>query len=230
MVLARTRSFTVGLALLATLAGAQSALGQAQPAGQVVAPITSDERQGAERTALSDPRVRETVGQGELRVLTTDAEIDKGEAERFLADASAMPPIRRVVVVLFNRQTNKAARALVSLSENRVLAVDSIAPADVPMAREDADQALALAKASPDLRRAIGDALDQYAILDSASEERVPFAAQALPVRSSNRNDPCSVDRCLDLIFRTATGYLPWRAHVDLTRRTVAVHGGGQRR
>jgi hypothetical protein len=108
----------------------------------------------------------------------------------------------------------------VSLPESRVLAVDRIAPAEVPIVREDADHALALTKASPDLRRAVGDTLDQYAILDLAREERVSFAAQALPIRSSDRNDPCSVNRCLDLTFRTATGYLPWRAHVDLTRRT----------
>ena len=89
---------------------------------------------------------------------------------------------------------------------------------------------LALAKANPELRRAVGETLDRFAILEPGSEERVPFAAQVLPVVSTNRNDPCSTDRCVDLIFRTENGYLPLRAHVDLTRRAVAVHGGGRRR
>ena len=62
------------------------------------------------------------------------------------------------------------------------------------------------------------------------SEERVPFAAQVLPLVSTNQNDPCGSNRCVNLIFRTENGYLPVRAHIDLTRRTVAIQGGGRRR
>ena len=87
-----------------------------------------------------------------------------------------------------------------------------------------------LAKANPQLRQAVGDTIDRYAILEPGSQAQVPFAAQVLPVVSTSRNDPCASNRCVDLIFRTENGYLPVRAHVDLTRRTVAVHGGGRRR
>ncbi len=48
------------------------------------------------------------------------------------------------------------------------------------------------------------------------------------PLRSVDPNDACSRNRCLDLIFRTETGYLPVRADVDLTAQTVAVHGSQQ--
>jgi hypothetical protein len=74
---------------------------------------------------------------------------------------------------------------------------------------EDAEQALALAKSDAGVRRAVGDTLERYELLESGSEARVPFIAQALPLRSSDPRDLCSIDRCLDLIFRTENGYLP---------------------
>jgi hypothetical protein len=225
----KTRSAVFGLTLAVSSSWAAIALGQAQPQGPAAAAITAEDKAAAERAVLSDPRIRAAIGGGQPRVITAEAEADKGEAENFLAGRSATPPSRRVVVVVSNTQTNKAARALVLLPQYQVLAVESIRPADIPLIRDDADQALALAKANSDLRRAVGDTLDRYTILDPGSEERIPFAAQVLPVTSTNRNDPCSTNRCLDLIFRTENGYLPLRAHVDLTRRTVAVLGGGRR-
>lgn len=225
----KTRSAVFALTLAVSSSWAALALGQPQPQGPAPAAITAEEKAGAERAALSDSRIRAILGAGQPRVITAEAEADKGEAESFLVGRSATPPTRRVVVVVSNTQTNKAARALVSVPQYQVLAVESILPADLPLVRDDAEQALALAKANPDLRRAVGDTLDRYSILEPGSEERVPFAAQVLPVASTNRNDPCSSNRCLDLIFRTENGYLPLRAHVDLTRRTVAVLGGGRR-
>jgi hypothetical protein len=224
------RSAVFGLTLAVTSSWAAIALCQPQPQGGAAAAITAEDKAAAEKAALSDPHVRSILGAGQPRVITAEAEADKGEAENFLAGRSATPPTRRVAVVVANTQTNKAARALISLPQYQVLAVESIRPADIPLVRDDAEQALALAKANPDLRRAVGDTLDRYAILEPGSEERIPFAAQVLPVASTNRNDPCSTNRCLDLIFRTENGYLPLRAHVDLTRRTVAVLGGGRRR
>jgi len=191
--------------------------------------MTNEERLAVENAVLSDARVRAIVGQGQLRIIITSVEIDKAEAEAFLTSELAPPPRRRVSVVLFNPQTNQAAHALVSSSDHRVISAGSITATDIPFARDDADQALALAKADTGLRRAIGDTLDRYEILESGSDARVPFAAQTLPLRSTDPRDFCSVDRCLDLVFRSESGFLPVRAHVNLTRRTVEVHGGQHR-
>ena len=137
-----------------------------------------------------------------------------------------------MTVVLINPQTQQAARALIELSQNRLLTVESIAASDVPFLPDEAEQALALVKADVNVRRAVGDSLDRYVILESGNEARVPFAAQALPLRSTDPRDICSINRCVDLIFRTEQGYLPFRAHVDLTARTVEMHSstGGQHR
>jgi hypothetical protein len=227
-----TPSLAVAVAFAANWWCLEAALAQAPSAATAgsVAPMTTAERLAVENAALSDARVRAIVGAGQPRVITTGVEVDKTEAEAFLAGRSTTPPRRLVSMVLFNPQTNQAAHALVTTSENRVISAESIAASDIPYVRDDADQALALAKADAGVRRAVGDTLDRYEILESGNEARIPFAAQALPLRSSDPRDVCSADRCLDLIFRTESGYLSMRAHVNLTRRTVEVHGGGQHR
>jgi len=224
------RATIFGLTLAVASSWGALAPCQAPPPSRPVAPITADEKAAAERAVLSYSRTQSLLGAGQARVISTEVEPEKGETENFLAGRSATPPTRRVVVVMSNPRTNKAVRALVTVPQNQVIAVESIRPADIPLVRDDAEQALTLAKANPQLRRAVGDTIDRYAILEPGSQAQVPFAAQVLPVVSTSRNDPCASDRCVDLIFRTETGYLPVRAHVDLTRRTVAVHGGGRHR
>lgn len=219
------------LALIASLCFADRGLAQSQPPAGLsgaVAPMKAEEIRAVENATLADARVRAIVGAGQPRILISNIEVDKAEAEAFLSDTSTPPPARQIIVVILNTRTNKAARALVSLAQNRVLAVQSLPASDVPLVRDDADQALALAKTNPDLRRLIGDTLDRFEILESGSEARVAYAAQALPLRSTDPRDVCSVHRCLDLIFRTESGYLPVRAHVDLTTRTVSVPRRGQ--
>jgi hypothetical protein len=207
-------------------------LAQVQSPAGAAASITTEEKLLIERAVLSDPRIRAIVGQGQPRITSTDVQFDKAEAEAFLTGRSTTLPTRRVTVVLINPQTQQAARALIEPSQNRLLTVESIAASDVPFLPEEAEQALALVKADVNVRRAVGDSLDRYVILESGNEARVPFAAQALPLRSTDPRDICSINRCVDLIFRTEQGYLPFRAHVDLTTRTVEIHSsaGGQHR
>jgi hypothetical protein len=227
-----TSASLVAVVFLGSWCCSERAWAQAAPAATAtfVAPMTTEERRTAENVALSDARIRAIVGEGARRTIITGMEANKAEAEAFLEGRSTTPPRRLVSVVLFNPQTNQAAHALVSVSEGRVISAESISVSDVPFVRDDADQALVLAKADAGVRRAVGEMLDRYEIIGSGSDVRIPFAAQALPVRSSDPRDLCSVDRCIDLIFRTENGYLPVRAHINLTRRGVEVHGRGQHR
>jgi hypothetical protein len=227
-----SRCVVIAGALLATLNCSEPGLAQVQSPAGAAASITTEEKLLIERAVLSDPRIRAIVGEGRPRITSTDVQFDKAEAEAFLTGRSTTLPTRRVTVVLINPQTQQAARVLIELSQNRLLTVESIAASDVPFLPEEAEQALALVKADVNVRRAVGDSLDRYVILESGNEARVPFAAQALPLRSTDPRDICSINRCVDLIFRTEQGYLPFRAHVDLTARTVEIHSstGGQHR
>jgi len=192
--------------------------------------LTSEDSTAIDRAMLADPRVRAIVGAGRPRTILATPQLDKAEVEAFLADTSRPPPTARVTVVMSNVETHRAARAVVTVPQYRILAVQRLSPSDVPFVREDADQALALAKADRGVRSAIGDSLARFQILNSGDDADVPLAAQVLPLRSANRRDPCSEDRCLDLVFRTPKGYLPLRVRVDLTRRTVTVEREGLRR
>src|SRR2546425_1220505 len=146
----RSPCIIVGASLVVLLcAASMPTLAQVQPPARAVqSPIalTTEERLAVERAVVSDARTRAVVGEGQPRVVTTGVEVDKAEAEAFLAGRSTTPPTRRVTIVVINPQTQQAARALIEPSQNRVLAVESIAASDIPFFRDDADQALALAK------------------------------------------------------------------------------------
>ncbi|HEY6249971.1 MAG TPA: hypothetical protein VI685_08415 [Candidatus Angelobacter sp.] len=228
---------TFGFVFLTFMFLAAYGWGQAYPAtpearAAQTGPVTAENRVRIEKAVLSDARVQKVVGTEKPRILVSEAHVDKAEAEAFLAGTTEKQPAHFVNVVIFNPRTNKAVHALMSLEQERILEVQEIEAVDVPLTREDADDALALAKANPDVRRAVGANLERFVILEPGSDQRAPFAAEVLPVRSSDRSDPCSTDRCLDLVFRTETGYLPFRASVDLTRHTVRLsssqHAGGR--
>src|SRR5260370_7899974 len=71
--------------------------------------LTSDERSVIERAVLEDKRVRQIVGEEKPRVLTSDAQIDKAEAEAFLAGKTDKHPARRATPPLFNPNTTRPA-------------------------------------------------------------------------------------------------------------------------
>jgi Copper amine oxidase, N2 domain len=190
------------------------------PAGMMV---TAEESAAVTRTITAEPRVRKLIGPGQPRVTVTLLEPDKAEAEAFLQGRSSSLPPRRAAVMLFNPEGNKAARAIVSLPDSRILRIDAITPNEVPFTREDGEQVLALAKNDPSVRRVVGEALPRYELLESGNDARIPFAAQVQPLRSTATNDPCRVDRCAGVIFRNENGYLALRVHVNLTRRSVQV-------
>jgi hypothetical protein len=222
-------SNSIRLAVFACTVVATALWGQGGPgAARQTISMTSEERSLVERTALTDPRVRRIVGEEKPQVLVSEPQVDKAEAEAFLAGTTDKPPSHLVTVVVFNPKTDRAVRVFIWFERHSIMEVQEIKATDVPLSRADAEAALALAKASPDIRRIVGDRLDQFVILDSGGDAHVPFAAQVLPVATTDPNDPCFADRCLELIFRTETGYLPVRAYVDLTRRTVKPAGGEQ--
>src|SRR5262245_55023958 len=171
-----SRCVGVAAALLATMNVSETGRAQVEHAPWPVASITTEEKLLIERTVLFDPRTRAIVGEGQPRITSTDVHVDKAEAEAFLTGKSATLPTRRVTVVLVNPRTQQAARSLIELSQNQVLTVESIPASDVPFLPDEAREALALAKTDVNVRRAIGDSLDRYVILESGNEARIPFA------------------------------------------------------
>lgn len=212
----------ITLFLMASVASAQGPI-KAQPQARQSMTLTTQEGSLMKNTALSDARVQQVLGAGQARILLGEVRPDKYEEIAYLKGETQKPPTHQVWAIVFNPTTNKAAEVFLSLEQNTILKVQEIKAVDVPLTRVDVDEALALAKASADVRRVVGSTIDQFAVLEPGTLQTIPFEAQSLRVRSVDPNDPCTLDRCLDLIFKTETGYLPLRASIDLTRHTVTV-------
>ena len=213
------------LASLTIVAGVSAAQCQVtpQPVARQSSTLTAQEKTMMQNTAIADARVQQVLGAGQSRVAVSEAQVDKYEALAFLRGDTDKPPTHRVQVVMFNPATNKAVYAFMSLEQNNILRVKEIPPADTPLFPEDGEEALAMAKASPEVQLAVGSSLSQFVYVPRGNSAQVPFAAQVLRTRSSDPNDPCSVDRCLDLIFKTQSGYLPLRLDMNLTKHTLVV-------
>lgn len=219
----RNRRFSFLLVLLAFTTIQPFAQGPGKPQARQSLALSASEKSTMQNTAVADSRIRQIVGTGAVRVIVSDAQPDKYQEIAYLKGETQVPPTHHVWAIVFNPATYKAAEVFISLEQNTILKVQEIKAVDVPLTREDIDEALALAKASPDVRQAVGSRVDQFVVVDRSATKSVPFIAQALRVRSSDPNDSCTRDRCLDLLFKTETGYLPLRAAVDLTQHTVTV-------
>jgi hypothetical protein len=222
-----TRVTTVGIfALILTVALAAA---QSPPTAPILRKLNADQIRSVERLVLENAEVKHIFLGAAPRVIIGEPELNKDEAQAYLNGERAELPTTTVQTLLLDTQGNVARRVTVSPSENRVLSVEEIAPTLVPFTTDDLHAAWDLASRDPAIRRALGADIDRYHIAAPGGLEGEPFVIQALPLQSSDPNDPCSHDRCLDLIFRgEGSSYLAIRAHVDLTKQTVALHGRQQ--
>jgi hypothetical protein len=235
----RLPSATFALALAAIAAGAVHAQ-PASPPQSTAQPLTlsAEQRAGIESAVRANPQVQATfrgsqAGAVAARVLVGAPEVDKAEAQAFLTGDRVQPPAMRVTALVLNPAGTVARRVVVLPAENnRVVSVEQVPPAAVPFSEDDLAAAWALTQREPTVQRALGGESGRFRTLSAAAGAAAPepYAVEALPLRSTDPKDPCSRDRCLDLIFRTPDGYLSTRAHVNLTRQTVAAQGTERQR
>ncbi|MDQ6942500.1 MAG: hypothetical protein M3169_08320 [Candidatus Eremiobacteraeota bacterium] len=184
--------------------------------------LAAGQRARLAKAIAANSELRRIVGD-QPRVVFGEPVFDKIEAELYVRKLRATPPVQQVPIVLFDAKTNRAASAVV-LPDGKVTRIEVIPAVLVPFTPEDAAEAVDLIRRSaagkqiPELERFQRDSPDARAPRDA-------YVVQLLPVRGGDAKDPCSADRCMDAIFRTPRGYLPLRAHVDLTRRTVEIEG-----
>ncbi len=202
------------------------ALAQSPPITPLLRKLDEEQLRSIERLVLGHAEVKNSFRGATPRVIIGEPELDKAEAQAYLNGERAKPPTTTVQTLLLDSEGNLARRVTVSPSENRVLSVEEMAPTLVPFTTDDLHAAWNLASRDPAIRQALGPEIDRYHIAAPGGLEGEAFVIQALPLLSSDPNDPCSHDRCLDLIFRgEKSSYLAIRAHVNLTKQTVALHG-----
>jgi hypothetical protein len=202
------------------------ALAQSPHTTPLLRKLDDEQLRSIERLVLGHAEVKNSFRGATPQVIIGEPELDKAEAQAYLNGERSEPPTTTVQTLLLDTEGNVARRVTVSPAENRVLSVEQIAPTLVPFNTDDLHAAWNLASRDPAIRRALGADIDRYHIAAPGGLEGEAYVIQALPLLSSDPNDPCSRDRCLDLIFRgEKSSYLALRAHVDLTKQTVALHG-----
>jgi primary-amine oxidase len=125
----------------------------------------------------------------------------------------------RFVVDLATPDRSSGLRLLTDAASASILREAPLATDDIPFDESDVATAFALVKDAPSLRTALGN-FDDYRV----REARGPGSAyniEGLVVRGSEPADPCTLDRCLELLFRRPAGYVDMPpVLVDLTRGT----------
>jgi hypothetical protein len=206
------------LTLLFSVSAAASSPLSAQPVGGPPSASAQLDVQRLGAVVLRDPRIRQLVGP-QARLYFGDPSYDKAAEEAFLNGSSDAPPRLQIDVLAVS--ATGAARALAGF-DGRILAVEAVRPTDVPLQDEDVAAALTIAQRNERLQAILRQGLARFRPARAGEEyPSTAYVAEPLPLRSSDPRDPCSGDRCLELIFRTPEGYLPIRVQVDLTRGTA---------
>lgn len=174
-------------------------------------PLTSQEKQLAERVARADPRVRELIGtRHRLSYIEFFAVKPADEASTREGPQAPLPMPRHAEVVFYRFDGDFGVRALVALRpQPSVAEVQRIDSANVPLNNEDLAEARQLALQNIELRRVLGEAVDRYRV-------------EGLRILATEEGDPCFRHRCLQLLFRLGDVYLSDpEVVVDVTSQAV---------
>jgi hypothetical protein len=224
------RIFLLPFAVLAAVAtaNAQSA-GGSQAAPQSLYFLSAAEATAARTAAQSDARLISIVGAGPTLVQTSGVYLLKPDVKRSVSGQQGPLPRRYISVLIFNQGTSRAARARVELQTNRIVNVERVPLDELPIFREEAEQAVALARTDAKVRTAVGATIDNYRLRMPGMDDRMPFAAEIMPLLTSSVRDLCYIGRCVEVHYRNATGYLPLRVQVNLAARSVTILRRGPR-
>jgi len=190
-------------------------------------PLTAEEQGAAERIARNDPRVKQLMGEGAVRLVSAVPVILKqGEGPEKI-DVHQ----RTVEVVLFRPEGEVGARVVVNLHQNQVANVQRLQPQQVPFTSDDLKDAFQLALRTPEVLKALGPEAQSFRPQNPRPEPEAAVPENevtGLPVRSSDPKDPCYRHRCLQLLFRHGTDFLSMSVDVDLTARHATLARGSR--
>src|SRR6266478_5580755 len=147
-------------------------------------PLAPDEESSAERIARSDNRIKEIVGEREVRLVSaTPVLIKTGES------LEKIDVHQRVIeVVLFRPEGEVGARALVNLAQNSVANVERLDSRHVPFTPDDLKDAFQLALREPQVQRALGPEAQTFHIQgqrNAPPAEASEHVVSGLPIRCS---------------------------------------------
>jgi hypothetical protein len=222
----RTAFFSLGLwAIAAAVPGAAQTETTQQTAASergALDPLTPQEQAEAERISRADTRVKQLLGEGNVRLVSAVPVIIKqGEGPEKI-DVHQ----RTIEVVLFRPEGEVGARVVVNLHQNQVANVQRLLPQQVPFTSDDLNDAFQLALRTPEVLKVLGPEAQSFRPQSAKPEpeaERPQNEVTGLPVRSNDPKDPCYKHRCMELHFRHGTDYLSLAVEVDITAKHAVV-------
>jgi hypothetical protein len=218
--------FSLGLGTVVTsVAGATQSRNPQETAAYeqrgALDPLTPEEQAAAERIARSDARVKQVLGEGNVRLVSAvPVIIKRGESPEKI-DVHQ----RTVEVVLFRPEGEVGARVVVNLRQREAASFQRLESRQVPFTSDDLNDAFQIALRTPEVVKALPEAQS----FRPQSPKPQPEAAApenevtGLPVRSSDPKDPCYRHRCMELFFRHGADFLSMSVNVDLTAKRAAL-------
>lgn len=185
-------------------------------------PLSPEERAVAEHIARADKRVKDMLGEGNVRLISVELLAMKVENP-----SSDSRPMRHAEVVLFLPERGAGVQVTVNLEKESVEQAMLLNSAQVPMNADDLAEALELAMKNEELLKALGPEARSYRpdIRPGARTlEQSEYGVTGLRVRGTTAKDPCFRDRCMQLFFRKGNAFLSEPlVTVDLTARKVTL-------
>jgi hypothetical protein len=185
-------------------------------------PLTPEERATAERAARADKRVKDLLGEGNIRLISVELLAMKVEKP-----SEEARPTRQAEVVLFRPERDIGVRVAVNLERNVVEDANRLSGTQVPLNADDLAEAFELAMKNDELVKVLGPAAGSYRLEIRPGErtlERSEYGVTGLRVRGTTAKDPCFRDRCMQLFFRKGNSFLSEPlVTVDLTARKVTL-------
>lgn len=185
-------------------------------------PLTPEEQEAAERIARSDARVKQTLGESGVRLVSAvPVIIKRGESPEKI-DVHQ----RTVEVVLFRPEGEVGARVVVNLRQKESASFQRLESRQVPFTSDDLNDAFQIALRTPEVLKALGPEAQSFR---PQSQKPQPETAapenevSGLPVRSSDPKDPCYRHRCMQLLFRHGTDFLSMSVDVDITAKRATL-------
>jgi len=192
-------------------------------------PLTEEEKRSAVKIALADNQVQEMLGTGRREVVSVAVLPEKVSREQVeTAAAGRAIAMSRVLEVIFFRYDGEVGvRAVVDLTHKKVTAVSRLSSREVSMTQAELAEAWQFASRNAEVRDALGAGVDKFQVLGAPVGRKAPsprYKVEGLRVEGATESDPCYKHRCLQLMFRTDTGYLVEpTVVVDLTAQKVQV-------
>jgi Cu2+-containing amine oxidase len=201
------------LALIASLSLAHTAwsspMQEVQPGGA----LTAAERQRAGEIALQSQ-----ADAGFLRTRSVRPEDQPRVVSTVLAPRTTDGG--RKAVVFIKAGATGAAQVLVDLQSQKTEGWREIPLAAVPITPDDVADALRIASADPKVRELVGPRIDMFTT--GTPTEANPRVVEGIRSIGGSRDDACSRDQCVALLFREGTAYISNLAvTVNLTARRV---------